>query len=148
MLFPFHFFFNSKVHSIVHSTIPVKQLQTPVWNSWHWAWWIWNWRGMQPHNYRSWQKHKPKPGLQSGAGILLVRAWFRKWSESAKLMLVTTLDVDNFDCAKINAHFKTTHMQPTSTHNEGSVGMCILVKAQPSHSKHLTWPWSPNRLSI
>ena len=41
-------------------------------------------------------------------------AFVQSYSQSqAKLMFITTLGMDNFDCTKMNAHFKNIHSLST-----------------------------------
>ena len=100
-------------------------------------------------------------------------AFVQSYSQSqARLMFVTTLGMDNFDCTKMNAHFEKftggahSRMEanitsPTSppyvakqltalfVHSRRLAPkdkLRILVKAQPSTRS--TWPRSPTRLGI
>ena len=85
----------------------------------------------------------------------------QSYSQSpARLMFVTTLGMDNFDCTKMNAHFKkftaclreglihTTPLQLSCQwqHSTNNILLRILVKAQPSTRS--TGPRSPTRLGI
>ena len=82
-------------------------------------------------------------------------AFVQSYSQSqARLMFVTTLGMDNFDCTKMNAHFEKftaclreglsqlPWLSNCSTNNK----LRILVKAQSSTQS--TWPPSPTRLGI
>ena len=87
-------------------------------------------------------------------------AFVQSYSQSqARLMFVTTLGMDNFDCTKMNAHFNlillsNSRLCSTHKHSSASFLLChsineilrILVQAQPSTRS--TGPRSHTRLGI